>query len=670
MDSTATDSFGAVLRRRRVAAGLSQEELAERASLSVRGVGNLEQGHRQAPRLATVRLLADALGLDDGGRANLIAAARPELATAPPISLSPVPAPVPQPRTPVIGRERERAELGALLSRPDVPLVTVTGPGGVGKTRLALHVAADLRAGFPDGIAFVSLAPVRNPVLVLPTVARAVGLHDNPDLSPLDQLATWLGGRSFLLVLDNLEQVVAAAPVLADLLARCPNLTVLATSRLALHIAGEHRYPLSPLRLPDLDRLPVLSELAATEAVALFVARAQATDPAFALREANALTVAAICARLDGLPLALELAAARVPTLPLPVLLARLEHALPLLTGGTRDAPDRQRTMRDAIAWSYDLLEAADQALLRHLAVFVGGFTLGAAEDLIREAGAENGRSAHPAPASVLDGIEALVAASLVQASSDPLAAEPRYRMLETVREFGLEQLAKRGEETAARDAHVEYFAALAERAAAAFYGPAEDAWFAWLEADHANFLSALAWCVAREDHYRLGRLVAALWWFWATGGHTAEGRTWLEQAVAATADAPPPLRAQVVCAAGYYSGDASLNASATPLLDECLALAEATGDREAAARAVTLLAIASPGSDLDRAEAFATEAAERWRALGPSVLWGECLLAQGHVAWAKGKLDRATTYIEEALVLARAHGFAWGIALAQNFLG
>jgi predicted ATPase len=424
------------------------------------------------------------------------------------------------------------------------------------------------------------------------------------------------------------------------------------------------------LRLPDLDRLPVLSELAGTEAVALFVARAKATDPAFALSEANALTVAAICARLDGLPLALELAAARVPTLPLPVLLARLEHALPLLTGGARDAPDRQRTMRDAIAWSYDLLGAADQALLRRLAVFVGGFTLGAAEDLSREAGAESGRSELPPPASVLDGIEALVTASLLRATSDPLAEEPRFRMLETVREFGLEQLTKSGEEAVTRAAHAEYFATLAERAAEAFYGPAEDAWFARLEADHANFLSALAWCVDRQDHDRLGRLVSALWWFWATGGHMAEGRTWLGQAVAATTDAPPPLRAQVVCAAGYCAANESVVASATPLLDECLAMAEATGDREAAARAVALLAIATPGSDLDRAEAFAAEAAERWRALGPSVLWVECLLTQGHVAWAKGKLDLATTYIEEALALARAHGFAWGIALAFNFLG
>ncbi len=563
--------------------------------------------------------------------------------------------------TPLAGREREVAELLALIRRPDTRLVTVSGPGGVGKTRLALRVAAEAADDFADGVAFVGLDPIRDPDLVVATIAHAVGLREAGSQSWFDQLTAFLRWRDQLLILDNFEQIVAAAPIVSDLLTACPRLKVLVTSREVLRLTGERDFPLAPLDLPARDGAS-LDEIARTGSVALFVQRAQAANPAFRLTPDVAPVVADICRRLDGLPLAIELAASRIKVLSPRALLARLEQRLMLLTGGARDLPTRLRTMRDAITWSYDLLSPDEQTLFRRLSVFAGGFTEEAATAVGDEAADED--------TSTFEVIASLVEKSLLRPVEDEKASEPRFIMLETVRELGAELLVTTNEEAATRRRHAEWVLALAERAEPEMVGPDQDAWFDRLEIDLDNTRAALTWAIETRDSAIAQRLVGALWRFWVTRGYLTEGKTWTERALA-LGDASTAVAAK----AHHHLGNLALDLGDYDLArtgyEAGLALWQQAGDRRGLATSYNGLGLlAFYQADYPESRRLHEQALSIRRTIDDPQGLGNSLSNLGNVYSAEGDFARARDYHEEALAVRQGMGNTGGVAYTLFNLG
>jgi predicted ATPase/DNA-binding CsgD family transcriptional regulator len=569
---------------------------------------------------------------------------------------------LPAQRTRLIGRVQDIAELSRRLLHPDVRLMTLVGPPGVGKTRLALAVAEAVLADFQHGVVFVPLAPLGDPELVVSAIAHQVGAPEQSGRSLLASLTAVLERQHRLLVLDNFEHVLDAATVVTDLLAACPDLKVLATSRTHLHLYGEHEFPVPPLGLPDDVDVPNVARLGEAPAVALFVERAGAARPSFALTEENAAAVAEICARLDGLPLAIELAAARVRLLAPGAILERLDQRLDLLGEGPRDWPARHRTARALVDWSYDLLSEEQRVLLRRLSVFAGGWTVEAAEAVCGFGVLDS--------TAVMDLLARLVDQSLVLAEEQGGAG--RFRLLETIREFGLEQLEVHGGGAPTRRRHAQHYLAFVEEADLRLRGPEGQTWLDRLEAEHDNLRAALAWCKTDPSSVENGvRLAGALWRFWYVSGYAKEGLGLLEGALSASGAVPTSVRAQGLTAAGMLMWSQSDYARAGLLLEEALTLSRELGDRFTVALALSGLGyVARSQGDCARAGVLQEEALALSRELGDRPGIARALFSLGYVALFQGDYARAAALQEEALALCREIGDRWGIARALSGLG
>jgi predicted ATPase/transcriptional regulator with XRE-family HTH domain len=563
---TAQPSFGQWLKLRRKALDLTREDLAQQVGCAAITLKKIEADERR-PSRQIAELFAEHLNIPPDERPAFVRFARADAGgdAAPWSTPFHPPTNLPTQPIPLIGRDAEVAALRKRLLQPKSRLLTLTGPPGIGKTRLALAVAAETQDDFADGVFVVLLAPISDASLILPTVASTLGVPEGGPQTSLERLKVFLRDKQMLLVLDNFEQILAAAPQIADLLAACPWLKLLVTSRAPLRIRNERQIPVSPLDVPDLARLPEVENLTDYSAMTLFLERAQAVKPDFALTEANAPTVAALCARLDGLPLAIELISARIKLLSPTALLERLGGRLMLQSDGLRDLEPRHRTLNAAIDWSYQLLSIEEQMLFRRLAVFVGGWTLEAAEAVCME----------NLELTVLDGLASLLDKNLVKQGMRA-DGEPRFMMLETIREYALEQLVASRALDDLRQRHIDYFLKLAEEAEAHAFGHEQIAWFDRLEVESDNLRAALTSSLESETGLRLA---GALGWFFSERAYSFDGLIWLVRVLEANPNASDSLRSKAFHSAGALAGLQG-DQRARVLCEQALALARSANDR------------------------------------------------------------------------------------------